>query len=109
MFRRDVTVRRVIVVCGRTDMRRGIDGLVASVRLNYGLDPIEKGTLFLFCGRKKDRIKGLIYEGDGFTCATKRLSSGSYRWPGTPAEARAITWEEYDRLMDGFHIDSSIK
>ena len=58
MFRRDVTVRRVIVVCGRTDMRRGIDGLVASVRLNYGLDPIEKGTLFLFCGRKKDRIKG---------------------------------------------------
>ncbi len=109
MFRRDLTVKKVVIVTNRTDMRRGIDGLVSAVRLNYGLDPIEKGTLFLFCGRKKNKIKGLIYEGDGFTLATKRLTSGTFRWPNTPAEARLITWDEYDRLMSGFNIDSSIK
>ncbi len=109
MLKRDVEIKRVFILTGRTDMRRGISGLVSIVRLQYGLDPLEKGTLFLFCGRKKDRIKGLLYEGDGFVLATKRLSSGRYCWPGTPEEARNLTWEEYDRLMDGFAIDSSIR
>lgn len=63
MFRRDIEVRRAIIVTGRTDMRRGIDSLVSTVRLNYNLDPIDKGTLFLFCGIRKNKIKGLFYEG----------------------------------------------
>lgn len=109
MLKRDVEISRVFILTGRTDMRRGISGLVSIVRLQYGLDPLEKGTLFLFCGRKKDRIKGLLYEGDGFVLVTKRLSSGRYCWPGTPEEARNLTWEEYDRLMDGFSIESSIR
>ena len=78
MLRRDVTVRLVFLICGRTDMRRGIDSLVSIVRLNYGLDSIEKGTLFLFCGIRKNRIKGLLYEGDGFRLVTKRLNQGNY-------------------------------
>lgn len=106
MLRRDVTLRKVILICGRTDMRKGIDGLMSVVRLNYGLDPIEKGTLFLFCGAKKSRIKGLIYEGDGFCLITKRLNTGRYSWPNSPGEARKLTMEEYDRLMGIFDIDS---
>ena len=47
---------KIIIAIGRTDMRRGIDGLSASVRLRYGLDPLDPGTLFLFCGIRKDRI-----------------------------------------------------
>lgn len=47
MFRRDITIKRVIIATGRTDMRKGIDGLIATVRLNYNLDPIETGTLFV--------------------------------------------------------------
>ncbi len=109
MFRRDVEIKRVLLLTGRTDMRRGISGLVSLVRLQYGLDPIEKGTLFLFCGRRKDRIKGLLFEGDGFVLASKRLSHGRYCWPNTPEEAKCLTWEEYDRLMNGFAIDSSIR
>lgn len=108
MFRRDIEVRRTIIVTGRTDMRRGIDSLVSTVRLNYNLDPIDKGTLFLFCGIRKNKIKGLFYEGDGFTLATKRLSNGYYCWPNTPSEARQLSWDEYDRLIGGFSIDSSI-
>ena len=66
MLRRDVGLRKVVIITGRTDMRKGIDSLVSTVRLNYGLDPIEVGTLFLFCGKKKSRLKALVYEGDGF-------------------------------------------
>ncbi|MCR4746182.1 MAG: IS66 family insertion sequence element accessory protein TnpB [Lachnospiraceae bacterium] len=109
MLKRNVPIQKVIIIAGRTDMRKGINSLVAVVRLNYGLDPIEVGTLFLFCGLKKNTIKALVYEGDGFCLVTKRINSGSYRWPNAPNEARRLTLEEYDRLLDGFTIDSSIK
>ncbi len=108
MFRRDVEVKKVYIATGRTDMRSGASSLVSLVRLKYGLDPIEKGSLFLFCGKKKDRIKGLLFEGDGFVIASKRLSQGRYCWPNTPDEVRNLTWEEYDRLMNGFTIESTI-
>ena len=60
----DARVERIVIATGRTDLRRGIDGLATLIRLNYGRDPLD-GTLFLFCGSKKDRIKGLLFEGDG--------------------------------------------
>ena len=56
---------RVFIVCGYTDMRRGIDGLSAIVNQNHKLDPSD-GSLFLFCGRRSDRIKGLLWDDDGF-------------------------------------------
>lgn len=93
----------------RVDMRRGMDSLIALIRLKYNLDPLEKGTLFLFCGRKRDRLKALIFEGDGFVLAYKRLSCGRYKWPCSEQEARDLTLEEYNRLMEGFDIDSSIR
>lgn len=108
MLKPGVKICRVYICCQRVDLRRGIDGLVSVVRLNYGLDPLEKGTMFLFCGRKRDRIKALIYEGDGFTLAYKRLSSGHYCWPKNAREAKCLTQEEYERLMNGFEIKSSI-
>ena len=63
MLREGIGFSRVIVCCGRVDLRMGITGLTAYVKLNYGLDAAEKGTLFLFCGNRADRIKGLIFEG----------------------------------------------
>ncbi|MBP5281896.1 MAG: IS66 family insertion sequence element accessory protein TnpB [Lachnospiraceae bacterium] len=93
---------------GRTDLRRGIDGLVTLVRLNFGMNPLD-GTLFLFCGTKKDRIKGLLFEGDGFCLVYKRLADGVFQWPSTPGEARDISPEQFHRLMDGFMIESSIR
>ena len=99
----------MILACGRTDLRKGMDSLAALVRLAYGLDPLEEGTLFLFCGVKKDRLKGLIFEGIGFCLLTIRLTDGRFQWPNTPDEARDITMEQYHRLMDGFAIESSIR
>ena len=51
-----ITFSKVILAAGRSDLRKGIDGLAAMVRLKYGLDPLEKGTLFLFCGVRRDRV-----------------------------------------------------
>jgi transposase len=109
MLREAAGIKRILVACGRTDLRRGIDGLAALVRLSYGMDPLEEGTLFLFCGVKKDRIKGLLFEGIGFCLFTLRLSDGRFQWPNTPDEARDITVEQYRRLLDGFAVDSTIR
>ena len=46
MFKRGVEVKRVVILTGKTDMRRGIDGLVSIVRLKYNLDPLDKGMPF---------------------------------------------------------------
>ena len=56
---------RVFIACGYTDLRRGIDGLAALVQREFHLDPFTN-TLFLFCGRRRDRIKALYWEGNGF-------------------------------------------
>ncbi len=109
MIREALGIKRIIVCCGRVDLRRGIDGLAGYVKLNYDLDTLEEGTLFLFCGRRKDRIKGLVFEGDGYCLLYYRLTDGKFQWPRTPDEARDITREQYHRLMDGFAIDSSIR
>ncbi|MDD2484725.1 MAG: IS66 family insertion sequence element accessory protein TnpB [Eubacteriales bacterium] len=58
-------VENVYIACGYTDLRYGIDGLSTLVKNKFELDPFQANTLFLFCGRKKDRIKGLLWEGDG--------------------------------------------
>ena len=109
MLREAGGIKRVILACGRTDLRKGMDSLAALVRLAYGLDPLEEGTLFLFCGVRKDRLKGLIFEGIGFCLLTIRLTDGRFQWPNTPDEARDITMEQYHRLMDGFAVESSIR
>ena len=84
-------------------------GLAAVVQEQFQLDPTEKNVLFLFCGTKTDRIKGLIFEGDGYLLVYKRLSAGRFRWPRTQEEAMAITQEQFDLLMQGMTIVSSIR
>jgi transposase len=109
MLKPGIDIKKIVVLTGRTDLRRGIDGLVSIVKLKYGLDPIEKGTLFLFCGIKKDRIKGIFFEGDGFVLIYKRLSCGKYQWPRNAEEAKRLNFAEFTRLMEGFTIESSIR
>ena len=58
MLIRNLTAEHVYLACGRTDMRKSIDGLAALVLSKFQLDP-HQPALFLFCGRRKDRIKGL--------------------------------------------------
>ena len=94
----------VYIALGYTDLRRGIDGLAAVVQERFELDPFTN-TLFLFCGRRKDRIKGLLWEGDGFLLLYKRLEAGSFQWPRTGEEARQLTPQQYRWLMEGLSIE----
>lgn len=98
-----VGIRRVVLACGMVDLRKGIDGLATIIGSRYGQNPFEKGTLFLFCGRRTDRIKGLLWMGDGFLLLYKRLEDGSFSWPRNPEEAAELTEEQFRYLMLGLN------
>lgn len=102
------TFSKIVIATGRSDLRRGIDSLSAMIRLKYNLNPLEKDTLFLFCGTRRDRLKGILWTGDRFIMIYIRLADGSFQWPRTPEEARQLSGEEFMRLMDGFSIDPSV-
>ena len=98
------SVGEVYLACGRTDMRKSIDGLAAIIEQQFRMDPFTR-TLFLFCGRRADRIKGLLWEGDGFLLIYKRLESGRFQWPRDSSEARRITPQQLRWLMEGLSIE----
>ena len=93
----------IYIACRHTDMRKSIDGLAAILAQNFHLDPFGK-NLFLFCGRKRDRIKGLLWEGDGFLLLYKRLEGGAFNWSKDPQEVLEITSQQYRWLMEGLAI-----
>ena len=84
-------ISKIIIACGRTDLRKGIDGLAQLIGTKYDMNPFEKNVLFLFSGGRGDRIKGLLWEGNGFLLLYKRLEDGSFSWPRTPEEAMQLT------------------
>lgn len=63
----------VYIVCGYTDLRFGIDSLAAIITSRFHMQLFVSNTLFLFCGRSSTRIKGLLWEGDGFLLLYKRV------------------------------------
>ena len=95
----------VYLVTGYTDLRRGLDGLASIIEKNFKLDPYQKNVLFLFCGRRSDRIKGLVFEGDGFLMLYKRLEAGRFTWPRSESEALHISHQQYVWLMEGLSIE----
>lgn len=95
----------IYLACGYTDLRKGINGLVTLVKYSFELDPCEKGSIFLFCGRRTDRIKALVYEGDGFLLLYKRLADGRFQWPRTRDEVRQIDIKQYRWLMEGLSVE----
>ena len=71
------TPEKIYLATGYTDLRKGIDGLAGIVQEQFQLDAFSD-ALFLFCGRRNDRIKGLYWDSNGFIMLYKRLESGSF-------------------------------
>ena len=61
-------------------MRKGFDGLAAQVRNIFQLDPFP-GAMFLFRGKRGDRLKALVWDGSGLCLYAKRLERGKFVWP----------------------------
>lgn len=96
-------IQYIYVAVGYTDLRKQIDGLVATVRLQYGKD-LNEETLFLFCGRRCDRIKALYWDGTGYILSYKRLVDGRFQWPRNEAELKLISKQQFRWLMEGLTI-----
>ena len=95
---------KVYILCGFTDLRMGIDGLASIVQNQVALNPFTPRCLFLFCGRRTDRIKGLVWEEDGFLLVYKRLEQGKFIWPRNEHEVQSLSREQYQWLMQGLTI-----
>ena len=100
----------IYIICGYTDIRKSIDGLCAIIRDQLHFEPEHTTALYLFCGRRNDRIKALLHENDGFVLLYKRLdhNTGKYRWPRNRDEVKTITWRQFDWLMSGLEIEHSV-
>ena len=63
----------IFLACGATDFRKQINGLTALVSMQLKMDPYENGYVFIFCNRKRDSIKVLRYNRNGFVLASKKM------------------------------------
>lgn len=97
--------KQVFIVCDYTDLRSGIDTLASVVSQKTDSSPYLPDTLFLFCGRKSDRIKGLVWEKDGFLLLYKRLEQGKFVWPRNEDEVKNLTPQQFRWLMEGLTIE----
>ena len=91
---------RVWLVAGATDMRRGFDGLAAMVQTQLLADPFS-GQLFVFRGRRGDRLKVLWWDGDGLCLFAKRLERGHFVWPQVQQGKVSLTPAQLSMLLEG--------
>lgn len=98
----------IYIVCGYTDLRFGIDSLAAVIERKYRINLFMPNTLFLFCGKSASKIKGLLWEGDGFLLLYKRVEGGHFTWLRSSDELRSMSAEQFRWLMQGFAVDPVI-
>jgi len=91
---------RIWLVAGATDMRKGFDGLSATVQTVLGDDPFS-GHLFVFRGRRGDRVKVLWWDGQGMCLYYKRLERGRFVWPLAQDGVVHLTSAQLSMLIEG--------
>ena len=101
--------KAVYLSCGATDMRKSIDGLMGIVQNSFELDPFDE-AVFVFCNRKRDRIKILEWDVDGFWLYFKRLEKGRFRWPQPGEEpTMSLNPDELLTLLGGVKVELKLK
>ena len=98
--------KKIYLATGKTDLRRGVDGLASIIESEFQISPFEKDVLFIFCGTRLDRIKCLVWEGDGFLLMYKRLQDGKFK-----AFIRAgytVTVITHNTLYEGTHAEANL-
>ena len=82
------------------DMRKGFDGLAAQVRNILQLDPFS-GAVFLFRGKRGDRLKALVWDGSGLCLYAKRLDRQKFVWPRAHDGAVRLSSAQWAMLIEG--------
>ena len=98
---------RVFLCTSPTDMRKGFDTLATVVREGLGYDPLS-GHLFLFVGRRRDRLKLLYWDRDGYALWYKRLEKGTFRLPVAKPDTASVELKasELAMLLEGIDLRS---
>ena len=97
----------VYIITGYTDMRKSIDGLCAIIYDQLQAEPAGH-SIYLFCGKRCDRIKVLLKEPDGMVLLYKRLDvvKGRYRWPRNSSEVAPSPGSSLTGLCQGLKLNS---
>ena len=95
---------QIYIATGVTDMRKSINGLSILVAEQLDLDPLS-GHLFGFCNRKRDIVKILYWDRNGFFLWHKRLEKDRFHWPKTAEEVLGIQGNELTWLLDGLSLN----
>lgn len=85
-------VTNIFIVCGRTDMRKGIDGLASIVQYEYNMDLYDDAILF--CGGKSYRFKALYWDVDSFMLLYKRINDEKTKWVRKPEEIMKLSVQQ---------------
>ena len=93
----------VYLAVGVTDMRKAINGLSILVEANMELDPFS-GSIFGFCNRKREIVKLLHWDRNGFCLWQKTLEKGKFKWPNNENDVINISSKELNWLLDGLSI-----
>jgi transposase len=94
------TDTRIWLACGVTDLRNGFDGLAGLVQTRLSEDPFS-GQLFVFRGRRGDRVKMLWFDGDGLCLFAKRLERGKFVWPQATSGSVHLSSAQLSMLLEG--------
>jgi transposase len=104
MLRLPVSVR-IFLCLAPVDMRRSFDGLAALAEQAVGESPLS-GHLFVFRGRRGDRIKILYWDRDGYALWYKRLEAGVFRFPMDASQAQEISSLDLGLILEGIDLRS---
>lgn len=91
---------RIWLACGVTDLRNGFDGLAGLIQTQLAEDPFS-GQLFVFRGRRGDRVKMLWWDGDGLCLFAKRLEQGKFIWPHATTGSVHLSHAQLSMLLEG--------
>lgn len=97
-------INQVHLAVGSTDLRCSIDGLAAIVQMKFKLNPFSN-SMFVFCNRKRNRIKILKWDGTGYWLLLKRLNKGIFKWPESSSNIKSVTIKELRWLLDGLTLE----
>ena len=96
----------VYLALGATDLRNNINGLALMVERKFKLDPFSS-SLFVFCNRRKDKLKILFWDKNGFWMYYRRLEEGRFNWPNKTdySKTLAVSEQQLSWLLDGMSIN----